>query len=357
MTAEIRQISAQAKKSRGISIAIIASDLGDGGGVNRAIRDLAVIFASMPGVETTIIARGGQTPFYPFPAEARIEIHPRTFSGWRRWRLYRDLRSRGFDFLIGMWFDENIRLPIAFLGSKSRVIVAEHISWWIPPIKTRAIRNLTYRLADAVVALNPVERDHYGRFLKRVALVPNPVASFDGCLAPKEKLVLCVGHLTELKNFADSILAFSISGIEQLGWKMAVIGDGPQRFELERLAGSLAVQSLQFVPETRTIAEWYSRAALLLCTSKVEVFSLAVAEATSFGIVPLAYDLDGPSYILEDFPELLVRWGDVAALSQRLKWLASEDRLPAYAERVRSIVADRFSFDEVAPMWRALISQ
>jgi glycosyltransferase involved in cell wall biosynthesis len=209
-------------------------------------------------------------------------------------------------------------------------------------------------MADAIVVLNRREQEYYDKYAENVVLVPNPVIVSPHLFPKKQKIVLCVGHLSKLKNFQDAITAFHEADLEKHGWSLVIIGEGEQEDNLRNLVTSFGLQRVEFYSETSQINEWYAKSSILLCTSLVEVFSLAVAEATAFGVVPLSYDLDGPAYILEEFPDLLVETGSVSALAERLRSLGHDGSLADYAKRVRS-VCDRFSRKVVADAWSWLL--
>jgi glycosyltransferase involved in cell wall biosynthesis len=204
--------------------------------------------------------------------------------------------------------------------------------------------------------LNRRDLEHY-RFLPRVRLIPNPVTP--PAVPPgsrREKLIIAVGHLTPLKNFEDAIRAMHKSGLEEKGWSLAIIGSGPNESYLRVLIDELGLKRTHVHSPTEDLASWYGRASMLLVTSRLESFSLVLAEAMLCGVVPIAYASDGPSFILEDFPELLVEMGDVNTLSERLVRFAEEDELTSLRERLRMSAAKRFSPDTIVPLWQGLLS-
>jgi GalNAc-alpha-(1->4)-GalNAc-alpha-(1->3)-diNAcBac-PP-undecaprenol alpha-1,4-N-acetyl-D-galactosaminyltransferase len=336
-----------------ISIAIIASELSGRGGVNRVVSDLSALLSAI-GINITIFTRDEGVPSYTFPDQVQIERRPKSSRGWRRWMLYREIRQARFDAVIGLWFEENIRIPLAFVGAHTRVILMEHTSWFHAPLKTRLVRRITYRLADAIIVLNPKEQHYYRKFHTRVKLIPNPVNRNHTEIKQKENLIIGVGHLIDRKNFHDAIIAFGKSGLGKIGWKLVLIGDGPELLRLETLAKNL--ENVEFQPETSAIDSWYSRAKIIMCTSRIEVFSLALAEATVFGVVPLSYDVDGPAFVLRDFQFLLVEPGNTDILANKLREIAQSDRIERYSELVRTKSLKRFSFSTVSVCWRQLFS-
>jgi amylovoran biosynthesis glycosyltransferase AmsD len=346
---------AQLHSQERFSVAIIAGDIGTRGGVNRVLSELALIFSRDLALDVTIFASAGFAPAYSFPDAINIEYHSGANSNYGMLRLFRAIKRRNFNAVIGLWHYDNLRISPIFWKSNTLTILAEHTSWFHPPLKTRLFRRILYKMANWVVVLNEDELRYYSQFLSHVALIPNPVLVEQRLELKKEKIVLCVGHLIPRKNFRDALFAFKHSAIEQNGWRLILVGDGEERQALAELACDLELTNVEFHAETTNIDEWYARSSILLCTSKIEVFSLVVAESTAFGVVPLSYDVDGPAYLLRDFPRLLVKAGDRVALSKRLRWLAESENLRDYSNKVQSLCRERFSAGSIAQAWKALL--
>jgi glycosyltransferase involved in cell wall biosynthesis len=329
--------------------------LSTGGGVNRVIRDVAELLSEHLAAQVKVVsARSSAAPSYAFNKKVVVEFHgSRTMNSYLAtlWRL----RRSGADYVIGSWSQENMLLAGLLVGSKARLILVEHTSWYFHGRLLRAIRRLTYPLAWRVLVLNPSEVNYYRRFLKNVRLLPNPVA------VPRierswqrERLIIAIGHLEPRKNFADAIRAFARSRLEEDGWSLAIIGCGEQQLELEKLIAELGIKAAAIHPPVGDLGPWYSRASLILVTSLLEVFSLVLAEAMAAGVVPIAYRADGPAYILEDFPDHLLPIGDVEALAARLRAFAdSPDEL---RQTLRTSIRGRFAPPVVAQQWSELLS-
>ena len=73
------------------------------------------------------------------------------------------------------------------------------------------------------------------------------------------------------------------------------------------------------------------------------------------GVIPLAYASDGPSFILEDYPEHLVPIGDIEALAQRLSSFANQTELVSLRQKLRASIDKRFSPEVIAQQWRDLL--
>ncbi len=325
--------------------------------MNKAIRDQAVLLVDRVGTEVRVVnARSDKAPTYPFPANVSVTQGRSGFVLAYFRALFRLRRSRP-DFVVSSWTQDNILTVLAFLFSPARLILFEHTSWNFHSAPLRLLRRIIYPLAWRVIVLNPAEQEHYRR-LKNVRLLPNVIpAATPSASTPREKLILAVGHLEPRKNFADAIRAIARSGLEALGWSLAIIGDGPEKAALTQLIAQLGLNRTTIHQPTPDIAEWYARSSLTLVTARLEVFSLVLAEAMLAGVVPIAYAADGPSFILQEFPENLVAMGDVHALAGRLTRFANHGDLEALRDQMRKSIEDRFSPDVIAEGWRKLLAE
>ena len=338
------------------SVILIGGDLSSGGGVNRVIRDLSTIFSETLGLKTTVISFDNKTPSFVFSPQVEIELHPGAHSSKSFWSLLRDLRHREYDYIIGFWHWHNIRIALSCMFSGKSCILMEHISWHHAPLRTRLARALIYRAARAVCVLNPSDLRYYRKFLRGAVLLPNPVPKrIEVQHIRREKLILAVGHLTPLKNFIDAVTAFAKSGLSDEGWRLEIVGSGTQAQSLEVAIHDLGLSEIAHIKAPTTdIEAVYARASILLVTSKVEAFSLALAEAMLYGVVPIAYAVDGPAFILEHDQDLLVPPGRADLLAERLRAIAQSDSLSARRARMSETIEERFSQDVISKRWQEL---
>jgi amylovoran biosynthesis glycosyltransferase AmsD len=336
-------------------ILFIATDLSTGGGVNKVIRDLAVLFRQRLGMDVSIVnARSNKPSSYAFPADVPVQNHRRQ-SLLSYFRLLVSLRRSHPDFVISSWTQDNILVTLAFLFSRSKVVLVEHSSWHFHGPGIRLLRRFVYPLAFQVVVLNRRDFEHYRRYLPQVRLIPDPVTSSQVAQQQREKLIIAIGHLSPLKNFEDAIRAMASSRLEEDGWSLAIIGSGACEASLHRLIAELGLKRSRIHGAVNDLTPWYSRASLLLVTSRLESFSLVLAEAMLSGVVPIAYASDGPSFILEHFPDHLVELGNPEVLSDRLTQFAGASDLEALREEMRRSIETRFSPGIVAEQWQELL--
>lgn len=336
------------------SVLLLGTDLSTGGGVNRVIVDLAHLLHNRLGMRVTIASARSDAPSsYTIPDNVDI-LQGRRGGILAYLRFLWRLRSQPFDAVISFWGQDNILALLMLFGSGKQVVVCEHTSFHNATASVQLARRLIYRYAEAVTVLNRRELAHYTRYLANVSLVPNPVRPLRPPRSDRDKVILGVGHLVEKKGFADLIEAYARSGVFRKGWALRIIGDGPDRPRLEALIAKYHLEMATILPPTNDITQVYAAAQIIVVPSHLDVFSLVLAEGAISGLIPLAYDIDGPAYLLEQFPELLVPEGNVELLAERLGWLCRGNG-PDPTDIAR-VMGDLTSPETITGYWRSLLA-
>lgn len=161
-------------------------------------------------------------------------------------------------------------------------------------------------------------------------------------------LLLHVGRLVEKKG-----TALLLRAMEQVDAELAVIGDGPLRPRLERLAAELGlggrVRFLGSIPPA-DVAAWMARAWLLAAPSvtagdgDVEGLPTVVAEAAAAALPVVVSDHSGlPEAVVEGETGFVVPEGDADALAARIATLLeSADRRRRMGAAARRLAEERF---------------
>jgi alpha-1,6-mannosyltransferase len=129
----------------------------------------------------------------------------------------------------------------------------------------------------------PVRRVPLGVDLDAFSPWNPPVADAPSWSAGSHHRAVCVGRLSPEKHVRDSIAA--IHQLVRSGrlTELLVVGDGPQRGELERLAAGLPVRFAGHVGDRAVVADVLRRADVAIVPSPAETFGLAALEALACG--------------------------------------------------------------------------
>jgi glycosyltransferase involved in cell wall biosynthesis len=209
-----------------------------------------------------------------------------------------------------------------FVGSVARVVAAttdvdvvntEHQNHGSFSPLQNAVNAPTLPLADRIVANSERTRDSfrwYERLLlgdDRVTVIYNgiDVQRIEDALASQPTQssagdddtvrIVSVGRLVPVKNYRTLVEAFAKAADQDPTLELVLVGDGPERSELEELTASLGVDdSVEFTGFVSR-AEVYRRLAtsdLFAICSHSEGFCVAAVEAMAVGLPVVVSDID-----------------------------------------------------------------
>lgn len=223
----------------------------------------------------------------------------------------------------------------------------------------RSIRR-HYPELDQAVFLSP---DDAWRFTEDCLLphavdVPNPLPGWPYRPAPlTAPRVLGVGRLAGVKRFDRLITAFAgaCRAVPER-WELHLAGDGEDEERLRAHAAAEGVADrvvfLGRVPAAE-MPDVYLGGSILALTSDHEGLPLAVAEAASYGVPTVAFDVSGGVRAVAD---RLVPPGDVAAFTAELTRLMTDAALRHRLGREARARAAAYHLDHVLDRWEELFA-
>ena len=147
-------------------------------------------------------------------------------------------------------------------------------------------------------------------------------------VAEDERLVLAVGRLSREKGHVDLVRALAIlRGLNvELKWKLAIVGEGPERRRIERVARAEGVdRRVVFAGHTGNVWPYYAIADLLALPSHSEGSPNVLLEAMAAGLPVVAAAVGGvPELAAHEKSALLVPPGDVTAFAAALNRLLTD---------------------------------
>lgn len=252
--------------------------------------------------------------------------------------------------IVGLWARRLSRVSTRMVVSERNTLsLARHGSWWRQRLRPRLIGRF-YRWADAIVAVSEgVSEDlttTTGLPSDSIAVIPNPIITPNVRRMAEEMpdhpwlsdgeppVVLAVGRLAPQKDFGTLIEAFA-QARGTTGARLLILGEGPERPNLESLARGLGLQGEVGLPGwVDNPYPFLRRGALFALSSRWEGLPGVLIEALFCGVPVVATDCpSGPREILEGGRHgRLVPVGDVDALARAIRQgLAGEIARPSPA--------------------------
>jgi glycosyltransferase involved in cell wall biosynthesis len=161
-----------------------------------------------------------------------------------------------------------------------------------------------------------------------------------------------IGRLDPVKDFSTLIGAVSELP-PALNATLVIVGDGPERAQLEQTAASLAANRVQLLGHRNNAREWLAGFDVFVNSSISEGISLTILEAMAAGLPVIATRVGGTPEVVDESCGRLIPSRDRAALSAMLLTLAQqpEDRRQM-GRRARERVQARFTLERMIGEYR-----
>ena len=175
--------------------------------------------------------------------------------------------------------------------------------------------------------------------------------------ADKRREVLYLGRLSFADKRVDRLLnIYALIAGSHPGWKLRIVGDGPELPNLERQAAELGLEScVEFCGFSSNPAEYLKSASILCMTSEFEGWPMAIVEAMQYGVAPIAFGCTaGVRELLADGRGIDVPPGDNHAYALQLSQLMASPDLRAELVGTHAPFLSQLSISNIAAQWKEL---
>jgi len=362
----------------GIKVSLLATSM-RGGGAERVLADLANEFSRI-GLEVDMVLMRAEGPYLNRLSKEINVVDLKAkhiyYDGLPRFIKY--IAHTKPEALLSTINHTNI---VAILSKqitnvKTKIVVTEvnHLTSALEnaeSIKKKVllpllIKNL-YKKADFVVAVSKGVAEDLVKLAnldpQKVKIIYNPLPNDLWTKAEelvehpwlseqKEPVIVSVGRLVKQKDYGTLIRAFAIVRKERKG-KLIILGEGKERWELEKLIRSLNLEDDVDMPGFVDNPYKYMRKATVFVLSSIfEGFANVVAEALACGVPVVATDCpSGPREILENGKYgFLVKPRDYEGMAEKIIKIIDGHRFYVPKEAI-----DKFRIEFVAKEYLKLL--
>lgn len=203
-------------------------------------------------------------------------------------------------------------------------------------------------------------RELYPDLANKFISIYNPVNPVAPEACRKQKEVAYVGRLSYADKRVDNLLRiFAKVSPTHSDWTLRIIGDGPERHNLERLASELGIADhVDFLGYVDNPHKALTSAPILCLTSEIEGWGMALVEAMQAGAVPMAFDCSpGVAELLADGRGILIPTGNLDAYASALADLMDNPSRRAPLLAAHSAFLKRLNPDIVIEQWINLFTR
>ena len=219
--------------------------------------------------------------------------------------------------------------------------------------------------SDGVTSVSAdLRRETYEYFAieKDIAVIPNFIdlhrfkkqekSHFRAAIAPDgEKLLIHTSNFRTVKRVED-VLRIFVGVRAQIPAKLLLVGDGPDRNRMEKLARDLDVhRDLRFLGKLEAVEEVLSVSDLFLMPSENESFGLAALEAMACEVPVVSTNAGGiPELNVHGVTGMLSEIGDVADMVKNALFVLDDENLPRFKAAARAR-AEEFAVEKIVPLY------
>jgi glycosyltransferase involved in cell wall biosynthesis len=241
-------------------------------------------------------------------------------------------------------------------ADESRAMGENRISVFLKAL----IERLVYQRAVGFVTLSDAFKSvlvkSYGVDPTRVAVIDPGVdltrfgEQFDQMLPQENQTLLCVRRLVPRMGLEVLIRAWA--RVNHAGWRLQIVGSGPQLENLESLVQDLRLSDSVcfegYVPDDQLAFLYAAATASIIPSIELEGFGLVALESLAAGTPVLATNTGGLGEFLSRFsPDLLVAPNDVDKLAEKMQ-LVIQKVIPLPEQEACQSFAAMYSWTEVA---------
>jgi glycosyltransferase involved in cell wall biosynthesis len=325
------------------------------------------------------------------PCGLRVRIHGRGKSGrWRdvvyalgvAWTLFKERRDydvvyflmQGLHLATGLPVARLLGKPIVMKFSCSSLVVGMRDSW-MGRLELRFLR----WWAGRILILNPgmvEEALEVGIEKARLLWMPNPVDTgyFKPCspperlqrrqalgIGPETPLVVFVGRLDHQKKLPWMLGAFARVARQRPTAKLALIGDGPQRSEVEALVANLDLQRNVILTgrlDTSGVLQWLQAADAFTMVSEVEGLPCSLIEAMAAGVTPVVSNIPAHTQLVgHEVQGLVTELGNEESIAEGLLRVLGDSALRSqFGAAARQRMVEEFSTAHVVDRYESMFA-
>ena len=343
------------------------------GGTERTAAELANYIAENGG-EVSILLMFREEIFFTLhknvkliqPKNIRKKIGRILYLPYLLFFLRRSIKAENAEMIFSLGY---IAITLAVsLGLSSTVIISGRSS----PTRirfpgNRILNNLyifSHRIlkkrVNGIIAQTTFAKEIYSKKYRiPIKVIPNFLRE----IKPHDHLtrnnqIVTVGRLTFEKGQHFLLQAFS--KLQAPGWKLVLVGEGPKRSELEKLAVDLGIGgSVIFKGLQKDVDYFLSQSKIFVFTSIIEGFPNALIEAMANPLACVSFNCEaGPSDIIQNAENgFLVEVGDIDELVKKIQLLVDDEKQRSFVTNNALLSRKRYSINKIAGEYLNFFSQ
>lgn len=250
-------------------------------------------------------------------------------------------------------------------GYRKSYLLGQHQGWiWEKIGDFRVWQMIRQTLAfDMLIVLTQEAKRQLEHIHPHVAQMYNPIPNLNIAAQTdevrKEKTVIAVGRLSDLKNYPSMARMWAKVEARHPDWTLKVWGEGEDREKIEAEIRRLGLKHMLLCGQTDHIGEQYDKSAIHVMSSKCEGFSMVMLEALSHGLPMVSYNCPtGPQEVINHGENgFLISMGHEQDMADAICRLIEDESLRQRMGEASRKKAKLFTEEYILPQWSRLLEQ
>lgn len=228
-------------------------------------------------------------------------------------------------------------------------------------ILAKSLNFLDYKVMskgyNKMVLLTKEDKDTFFPNNNKFIYIHNPATFEPTNNYNNNNYIIAVGRLSIEKDFISLIKAWNLVQRECPTWKLKIVGEGPERNNLEEEIKRLNLgNSVVLTGYSNNIKKEMAESSIFVLTSLYEGFGLVLLEAMACGLPSVAFACQfGPKDIITDEKNgLLIYNRDIKSLSEKLIYLIQHLDVRKEMSNQALKRVDDFSINNIIDKWMKL---
>lgn len=186
-----------------------------------------------------------------------------------------------------------------------------------------------------------------------------PVDAFKKLIAPNnEKIIVHASNFRKVKRVMDVLEIYLLLN-KKIPSKLLLIGDGPERPEIEAFArGCDSMAEIKFLGKQEQMEDILPIADLFLLPSEYESFGLAALEAMAAEVPVISTNAGGlPEINIDGYCGYMSEVGDVKDMSEKAIRILSDEKIHRQFKKNALAQARKFDISNIVPQYEALYNR
>ena len=177
-------------------------------------------------------------------------------------------------------------------------------------------------------------------------------------VSKEEKLIIHISNFRKVKRVQDVLKVFAKIR-EKIPSKLLLIGDGPERLEMEQLCRNLNLcESIRFIGKLKAVEKILSVSDLFLLPSATESFGLVALEAMASKVPVISSNSGGlPEVNIDGKTGFLLDVKDVNAMAEKAIYLLKNQELLEEFKQNAYVHAMEFDLPNILPLYEKIYEE